>query len=405
MRICKETKIVMKKLSIRDLDLEGKRIFVRVDFNVPLNEDGKIQNDARIKLSLPTIQYALSRGAKVILASHLGRPGGKINPNMSIRPVAVAIKSALGCPVKMADSCIGSEVVSQSQLIKSGEILLLENLRFHPGEEANEIKFAQQLATLCDLYVNDAFGTVHRAHASTTGIIPFVGQSAVGFLMEKELLNLGCAITNPKRPYVAIIGGAKISGKIEIVEKLIKLVDVILIGGGMAYTFLKAKGVEVGRSLVESDKIILAQDLLKKSKKQGSLIVLPVDHLVVENLRPGASIRSTLVDKTPEESSGVDIGPATCKIFEEKISTAKTIFWNGPLGIFEMADFSQGTLNIAKAVSESQAMTIVGGGDSISALSKAGVTEKINHVSTGGGASLEFLSGKNLPGLEALSSQ
>jgi len=405
MRICKETKIVMKKLSIRDLDLEGKRIFVRVDFNVPLNEDGKIQNDARIKLSLPTIQYALSRGAKVILASHLGRPGGKINPNMSLRPVAVAIKSALGCPVKMADSCIGSEVVSQSQLIKSGEILLLENLRFHPGEEANEIKFAQQLATLCDLYVNDAFGTVHRAHASTTGIIPFVGQSAVGFLMEKELLNLGCAITNPKRPYVAIIGGAKISGKIEIVEKLIKLVDVILIGGGMAYTFLKAKGVEVGRSLVESDKIILAQDLLKKSKKQGSLIVLPVDHLVVENLRPGASIRSTLVDKTPEESIGVDIGPATCKIFEEKISTAKTIFWNGPLGIFEMADFSQGTLNIAKAVSESQAMTIVGGGDSISALSKAGVTEKINHVSTGGGASLEFLSGKNLPGLEALSSQ
>ncbi|MCH2693937.1 MAG: phosphoglycerate kinase [Acidobacteriia bacterium] len=395
----------MKKLSIRDLDLEGKRIFVRVDFNVPLNEDGKIQNDARIKLSLPTIQYALSRGAKVILASHLGRPGGKINPNMSLRPVAVAIKSALGCPVKMADSCIGSEVVSQSQLIKSGEILLLENLRFHPGEEANEIKFAQQLATLCDLYVNDAFGTVHRAHASTTGIIPFVGQSAVGFLMEKELLNLGCAITNPKRPYVAIIGGAKISGKIEIVEKLIKLVDVILIGGGMAYTFLKAKGVEVGRSLVESDKIILAQDLLKKSKKQGSLIVLPVDHLVVENLRPGASIRSTLVDKTPEESIGVDIGPATCKIFEEKISTAKTIFWNGPLGIFEMADFSQGTLNIAKAVSESQAMTIVGGGDSISALSKAGVTEKINHVSTGGGASLEFLSGKNLPGLEALSSQ
>ena len=405
MRICKETKIVMKKLSIRDLDLEGKRIFVRVDFNVPLNEDGKIQNDARIKLSLPTIQYALSRGAKVILASHLGRPGGKINPNMSLRPVAVAIKSALGCPVKMADSCIGSEVVSQSQLIKSGEILLLENLRFHPGEEANEIKFAQQLVTLCDLYVNDAFGTVHRAHASTTGIIPFVGQSAVGFLMEKELLNLGCAITNPKRPYVAIIGGAKISGKIEIVEKLIKLVDVILIGGGMAYTFLKAKGVEVGRSLVESDKIILAQDLLKKSKKQGSLIVLPVDHLVVENLRPGASIRSTLVDKTPEESIGVDIGPATCKIFEEKISTAKTIFWNGPLGIFEMADFSQGTLNIAKAVSESQAMTIVGGGDSISALSKAGVTEKINHVSTGGGASLEFLSGKNLPGLEALSSQ
>jgi phosphoglycerate kinase len=395
----------MKKLSIRDLDLEGKRIFVRVDFNVPLNEDGKIQNDARIKLSLPTIQYALSRGAKVILASHLGRPGGKINPNMSLRPVAVAIKSALGCPVKMADSCIGSEVVSQSQLIKSGEILLLENLRFHPGEEANEIKFAQQLASLCDLYVNDAFGTVHRAHASTTGIIPFVGQSAVGFLMEKELLNLGCAITNPKRPYVAIIGGAKISGKIEIVEKLIKLVDVILIGGGMAYTFLKAKGVEVGRSLVESDKIILAQDLLKKSKKQGSLIVLPVDHLVVENLRPGASIRSTLVDKTPEESIGVDIGPATCKIFEEKISTAKTIFWNGPLGIFEMADFSQGTLNIAKAVSESQAMTIVGGGDSISALSKAGVTEKINHVSTGGGASLEFLSGKNLPGLEALSSQ
>ena len=405
MRICKETKRVMKKLSIRDLDLEGKRIFVRVDFNVPLNEDGKIQNDARIKLSLPTIQYALSRGAKVILASHLGRPGGKINPNMSLRPVAVAIKSALGCPVKMADSCIGSEVVSQSQLIKSGEILLLENLRFHPGEEANEIKFAQQLASLCDLYVNDAFGTVHRAHASTTGIIPFVGQSAVGFLMEKELLNLGCAITNPKRPYVAIIGGAKISGKIEIVEKLIKLVDVILIGGGMAYTFLKAKGVEVGRSLVESDKIILAQDLLKKSKKQGSLIVLPVDHLVVENLRPGASIRSTLVDKTPEESIGVDIGPATCKIFEEKISTAKTIFWNGPLGIFEMADFSQGTLNIAKAVSESQAMTIVGGGDSISALSKAGVTEKINHVSTGGGASLEFLSGKNLPGLEALSSQ
>ena len=395
----------MKKLSIRDLDLEGKRVFIRVDFNVPLNKDGGIQNDTRIRLSLPTIQYALSRGAKVILASHLGRPGGKTNLRMSLRPVSIAIKSAIECPVKMAESCIGSEVVSQSRLMKRGEVLLLENLRFHPGEEANEIGFAQQLANLCDLYVNDAFGTAHRAHASTTGIIPFVGQGAVGFLMEKELLNLGYAITNPKRPYVAILGGSKISGKIEIIENLIELVDVILIGGGMAYTFLKAKGLEVGRSLVESDKITFARNLLKKSGEQGTLMVLPVDHLVVENLKPGARNRSTLVEKTPEEWIGVDIGPSTCKNFEQKISSAKTIFWNGPLGIFEIVDFSQGTLNIAKAVSESQAMTIVGGGDSIAALSKAGVTEKISHISTGGGASLEFLSGKKLPGLDALSSK
>ena len=395
----------MNKLSIRNLDLEGKRIFIRVDYNVPLNEDGCIQNDTRIQLSLPTIQYALSRGGRVILASHLGRPGGKKNPKMSLKPVAGVIKSSLRTPVKMATSCVGSEVEAQSQLLKKGEVLLLENLRFHPGEEANEMEFAQQLANFSDLYVNDAFGSAHRAHASTVGMIPFVGQGATGFLMEKELFNLGYAIKDPKRPYVAILGGAKVSGKIEIIENLIELVDIILIGGGMAYTFLKAQGLEVGKSLIEPEKINLALNLLKKSEKHGIPIELPVDHIVVENLSLGAKRKSTLDVTIPEGSIGVDIGPVTCKTFEKRISKAKTIFWNGPLGIFEIADFAQGTLTIAKALSYSSAVTIVGGGDSIAAVDKAGVTEQISHISTGGGASLEFLSGRKLPGIAALSNQ
>jgi len=393
----------MNKLSIKDLQLKGNRLFVRVDFNVPLDQEGRITNDTRIKASLPTIQYALANHARVILASHLGRPKGKTNPAMSLKPVAAALEKLLRQPVQMAQDCVGDAVLAQSKNLREGEVLLLENLRFHSQEEANDPEFSKQLASLCDLYVNDAFGTAHRAHASTAGMVPFVGKAAAGLLMEKELTYLEKATRNPDRPYVAILGGAKVSDKIEVIENLLGVVDVLLIGGGMAYTFLASEEYEIGKSLVETDKIDTAGHLLKMAQDRKVKLILPVDHVVTSKIDASAEHKVTSIQETPMEWMGVDIGPETIVRFKQQIAAAKTILWNGPLGIFEVEPFAQGTMAIAQAVAESHATTIVGGGDSIAAIHKAGVEGKISHISTGGGASLEFLGGLKLPGVEALS--
>jgi phosphoglycerate kinase len=393
----------MNKLLIKDLDLKGKRVFIRVDFNVPLDEEGHVTNDARIQASLPTIRYALSQNGRVILASHLGRPKGKVNPKMSLKPVAATLGRLLGQKVLMASDCVGEEVLAQSRRLKDGEVLMLENLRFHSQEEANDPEFSKQLAALGELYVNDAFGTAHRAHASTVGMIQFVGKGAAGLLMEKELAYLGKAVSSPDRPYVAIIGGAKVSDKIEVIDNLLKVVDVLLIGGGMAYTFLVAEEYEVGKSLVETDKIALAESLLNTARERKVMLLLPVDHVVASKLSPTAEIKTTTIQETPMEWMGLDIGPETVARFRNQVALARTILWNGPLGVFEMEQFAQGTMAIAHAVAESSATTIIGGGDSIAAVTQAGVADKITHISTGGGASLEFLGGAKLPGVEALS--
>lgn len=389
----------MSYLSIRDLDLKGKRAFIRVDFNVPLqkNEQGsmEITSDKRIKASLPTIQYALDHGAGVILASHLGRPKGKPNPEMSLKPVGARLQELLGRPVKMAPDCIGPEVEAMKPA--PGEVLLLENLRFHAEEEKNDPAFAKQLAALCDVYVNDAFGSAHRAHASTEGMIQFVPKAAAGLLMEQELKYLGMATTRPERPCVAILGGAKVSDKIEVIENLGKVVDKLLIGGAMAYTFLKAQGQPTGKSLVEDDKVELAKKLLHDL---GNKLMLPVDHIVVSEIAPGAPNQA--VEMIPGDKIGVDIGPKTIAQYSHVIGTAKTIIWNGPMGIFEKPPFDKGTVALARAVADSGATSVVGGGDSEKAIKAAGVTSKISHVSTGGGASLEFLAGIKLPGVAAL---
>ncbi len=386
----------MSKLSIRDLDLKGKRLFIRVDFNVPLAPGGQeITSDKRIKAALPTIQYALDQGAGLILASHLGRPKGKPNPEMSLKPVAQRLQDLLGRPVKMAPDCIGPEVEAMKPA--PGDVLLLENLRFHPEEEKNDPGFSKKLASLCDLYVNDAFGSAHRAHASTVGMIAFVPNAAAGLLMEQELKYLGMVTTNPARPSVAILGGAKVSDKIEVISNLAKIVDKLLIGGAMAYTFLKSQGKPVGKSLVEDDKLDLARDLLAKF---ATKLVLPVDHVVVSELKEGAP--SEVVETVPDGKMGVDIGPKTIDVFSKVIGGAKTIIWNGPMGVFEKPPFDKGTVAVAKAVAESGAVSVVGGGDSEKAVKSAGVTSKISHVSTGGGASLEFLAGIELPGVAAL---
>ena len=389
----------MSYLSVRDLNLSGKRVFIRVDFNVPLQKNDKgdmeISSDKRIKSSLPTIQYALEHGAGVILASHLGRPKGKPNPEMSLKPVAQRLQELLGRPVKMAPDCIGPEVEAMKPA--PGEVLLLENLRYHPEEEKNDPAFAKQLAALCDVYVNDAFGSAHRAHASTEGMIQFVPQAAAGLLMEQELKYLGMATTNPERPCVAILGGAKVSDKIEVIENLGKVVDRLLIGGAMAYTFLKAQGLPTGRSLVENDKVDLAKKLLDQL---GPKLMLPVDHIVVAEIAPGAPNED--VAQIPDGKIGVDIGPKTIEQYAAVIAAAKTVIWNGPMGIFEKPPFDRGTVALAKAVADSGATSVVGGGDSEKAIKAAGVTGKISHVSTGGGASLEFLAGIRLPGVAAL---
>jgi phosphoglycerate kinase len=394
----------MRKLSIRDLDLKNKRVFIRVDFNVPMS-NGTVDDDTRIRETLPTLRLALERGGRVILASHLGRPKGKVDLKYTLAPVARKLQELLGKPVKFAEDCVGPGAESQSKSLREGEILLLENVRFHPEEEANDPEFSRKLSALCDgIFVCDAFGSAHRAHASVVGITKFVGQSATGLLMEKELSYLGKAISNPDRPFVAILGGAKVSDKIEIVQNLMKLADAMLIGGAMAYTFLKSQGLPIGKSLVENDKLDLARDLLEDAKKRNFRFVLPVDHILAESLDSTAT-RVTDITHTPDGWMGLDIGPATISLFQKEISTARTILWNGPVGMFEKPAFAQGTLSIARAVAAAStpgATSIVGGGDSVAAVEQSGLASQITHISTGGGASLEFLAGEKLPGVEAL---
>jgi phosphoglycerate kinase len=386
----------MAKLSIRDLDLRNKTVFMRVDFNVPLAPGGQeITSDKRIRAALPTIEYALSQGCGLILASHLGRQKGKRNAEMSLAPVAVKLAELLGKPVKMAPDCIGGEVAAMKPAV--GEVLLLENLRFHAEEEANDAEFSKQLASLCDVYVNDAFGTAHRAHASTVGMIRFVPQAAAGLLMDKELQWLGKATQNPDRPCVSILGGAKVSDKIEVIVNLAKVVDKLVIGGAMAYTFLKAKGEPTGKSLVEEDKLELAKELMASL---GDKLLLPTDHVVAAEFK--AEAENEVVTTIPEGKMALDIGPATVAAYEAVVAESKTIIWNGPMGVFEMKPFDKGTVALAKAVANSGAVSVVGGGDSEKAIKTAGVSDKITHVSTGGGASLEFLSGLELPGVAAL---
>jgi len=386
----------MSKISIEDLDLTGKRVFIRVDFNVPLAAGGQeISSDKRIRASLPTIRYALEHGAAVILASHLGRPKGKRNPEMSLKPVAKRLEELLERTVAMAPDCIGPQVQAMTP-VPTG-VLLLENLRFHPEEEKNDPEFSRQLASLCDVYVNDAFGSAHRAHASTVGMVAFVKQAAAGLLMQQELKYLTMVTTNPERPCIAILGGAKVSDKIEVIENLMKVVDQVLIGGAMAYTFLKAQGLPTGKSLVEDDKVELARTLLAEA---GGKLSLPVDHVVAAELKEGAA--NEVVVEIPPDKMGLDIGPKTIDLYSQIISTAKTIVWNGPMGVFEKPPFDKGTVGIAKAVAGSGAISVVGGGDSEKAVKSAGVADKISHISTGGGASLEFLAGIELPGVAVL---
>ena len=386
----------MAKLSIKDLDLKDKTVFIRVDFNVPLASGGReITSDKRIRASLPTIQYALEHCAGVILASHLGRPKGKPHPELSLAPVAEHLSTLLGRSVAMAPSSVGAATAGMRP--KPGEVLLLENLRFHAEEEANDPGFSRELASMADIYVNDAFGSAHRAHASTVGMVSFVPLAAAGLLMDRELEWLTKVTSNPEHPCVALLGGAKVSDKIEVIENLLPVVDRLLIGGAMAYTFLKAKGEATGRSLVEADKVALAADLMAKS---GEKILLPVDHVVVKEVKAGTP--SKVVATIGRDDIAVDIGPATIGTYSELLSAAKTVIWNGPMGIFEMPPFDTGTVELAKAVAASGAISVVGGGDSEKAIKSAGVADKITHISTGGGASLEFLGGSELPGVAVL---
>ena len=394
----------MSKLSIRDLELTGKRVFIRVDFNVPL-DGAKVTEDTRIRETLPTLRLAMERGARLVLAAHLGRPKGKVNPKYSLAPVAARLQELLGKPVAFASDCIGPEAEATSKSLGNGDVLLLENVRYHAEEEANDEAFSKQLAALCDgLFVCDAFGSAHRAHASVVGITKFVRQSAAGLLMEKELAYMGKAISNPERPFVAILGGAKVSDKIEVVQNLMKISDAMLIGGAMAYTFLKSQGLPIGKSLVENDKLDLARNLLEEAKQRKFPLLLPVDHVLAES--PDATeTRTTDISVTPDNLMGLDVGPKTIELYSREISKARTIVWNGPLGMFEKPAFAAGTLAIAKAVAaatEAGATSIIGGGDSVAAAEQSGVAKKISHISTGGGASLEFLAGEKLPGVEAL---
>jgi phosphoglycerate kinase len=399
----------MPKLSIRDLDLPGRRVFIRVDFNVPI-KDGAVEDDTRIRSAIPTINYATEHGAHVILASHLGRPKGQRVDKYSLLPVASHLSSLMSKPVAFAEDCVGEPASSKVNALKDGDVLLLENLRFHPEEEKNDEVFARQLASLCDVYVNDAFGAAHRAHASTAGITRFVKQAAAGLLMEKELEYLGRVINNPEHPFVSILGGAKVSDKIPVINALIdRKVDKLLIGGAMAYTFLKAEGFTVGKSLVENEMLATALQIKQLCESAGVALLLPTDHQIVDSYEPikgGQVLAKTIpIEFTNAGHVGMDIGVETVGVFSNALTDAKTIIWNGPMGVFEEPPFNQGTIGIAHAVAEAAdrgAIVIVGGGDSVAAVTQAGVADRITHISTGGGATLEFLAGKELPGVTAL---
>jgi len=387
--------------TVNQIDLKGKRIFIRVDFNVPQDEMGAVTDDTRILLSLPTLRFVMEAGGKIILASHLGRPKGKRDPKYSLAPVAERLSQLTGEKVGFAKDCIGEEVQKQIEGMREGEVLLLENLRFHPEEEKNDVAFSKALASLCEVYINDAFGAAHRAHASTEGMTHFVKIVGAGFLMMKEIESLERALVNPQKPYVAIMGGAKVSDKIGVIQNLLDRVTTLLVGGGMAYTFLKAKGFNVGRSLVEEDQVQFSLQLLEKAKGKIKFI-LPCDHLAAERMDARAENKIVKNEEIPADWVCLDIGPETVNSFTEEIRSGKTIVWNGPMGVFEIEPFSHGTFAIAKAVANSSAFSIVGGGDSVAAVNKAGVADRISHISSGGGASLEFLEGRKLPGIEAL---
>ena len=394
----------MEKKSIRNLELEGRSLFLRVDFNVLLDE-GRVSDDTRIRSSLPTLELALERGARVILASHLGRPKGQQSEALSLRPVAAHLASLLDRPVEFVEQSVGPRVKAAVASLGKGQILLLENLRFHPGETANDRGFAQGLADLAEEYANDAFGTAHRAHASTVGVPSILGKGAAGLLLERELKYLSQVISSPEQPALAIFGGAKISDKIAVMQYFLAFAQTLLVGGGMAFTFLKALGKEVGRSLVEENGLILAEDLVAQAAASGLQVKLPVDVVAAPRCEPGADVRVVSVDAIPANWMGLDIGPQTRKAFAEEIGRSKTVIWNGPMGVFEIEEFSGGTIEIARALASSDTVSIVGGGDSVAAVRKAGVAGDITHISTGGGASLEFLAGRALPGVEVLSNK
>ncbi|HHW03691.1 MAG TPA: phosphoglycerate kinase [Thermoanaerobacterales bacterium] len=391
----------MNKKTLEDFDVNGKRVLVRVDFNVPMDEQGNITDDTRIKAAIPTIEYLSKHGARVILASHLGRPKGKVNMKYSLGPVAKRLSELMGKDVVMAQDCIGEPAQKAVAAMKPGDIVLLENVRFYAEEEKNDRDFARKLADLADIYINDAFGTAHRAHASTAGVAEFLPAGA-GYLMKKEIEVMGKALENPERPFVAILGGAKVGDKIGVIQNLLTKVDSLLIGGGMAYTFLKSMGYEIGKSLLEQDKIELAADLLKQARDRGVNLLLPDDVVVTTELKEGVPYHTVPVSEIPAELMGVDIGQKTREKFAKVIKDAKTVVWNGPMGVFEIREFAQGTLAVARAMAESGAVTIIGGGDSAAAVEQLGFADAMTHISTGGGASLEFLEGKELPGVAVL---
>jgi phosphoglycerate kinase len=393
---------MFNKVTLNDLDCRGKRVFCRVDFNVPLDDQQQITDDTRIRAALPTIREILAKGGRLILASHLGRPKGSPKPEFSLAPVALHLAELLGLRVTMAPDSVGPKVEALIEEMQDGDVLLLENLRFHPGEEKNDPEYCRQLARLADVYVNDAFGTAHRAHASTEGVAKLLRPAAAGYLMEKELKYLGAALANPDRPFVAILGGAKVSDKIMVIKALLEKVDTLIIGGGMAYTFLRAQGYPVGKSLVEEDKLGLALELIQQAEAHGIGLLLPVDHLVAREFKADAEFRICGRDAVPPDTMALDIGPQTLSLYTEALKQAKTVVWNGPMGVFEFEAFAKGTFGVAEALAASSAVTIIGGGDSVAAVNRSGLQDKMTHISTGGGASLEFLEGRTLPGVAAL---